>query len=179
MDLFAAVPQNLPKPVRLFLWAGIGGKPAVADYEALQPAICHPTSTVTLIGVFLNTRFSVSSRALLRLAAVAMAVGLPLGLLVGGAQPVAVGLIPAPWDKLAHTGVFALLAAAIGIASGWRGWPMAMLALGGAAMVGLADEWHQMFLPGRSAGWDDFAADCLGALIGTIAVWRFVSREPM
>ena len=47
------------------------------------------------------------------------------GLFVDGAQPVAVGLLTAPWDKLAHATVFA---------------------------VGVADELHQATLPGR-AGW--------------------------
>lgn len=109
----------------------------------------------------------------MRWVALALAIGLPLGLLVGGAQPVAVGLVPAPWDKLAHASVFAVLAAAIGYASGLRGMPMALLALGGASVIGMADEWHQVFLPGRSAGWDDLAADFAGALLGTVAVWRF------
>ena len=118
------------------------------------------------------TSFSGPVRGLMRWVALALAIVLPLGLLVGGAQPVAVGLVPPPWDKLAHAGVFAVLAAAIGYASGLRGLPMALLALGGAGAVGLADEWHQMFLPGRSAGWDDLAADCVGAMLGTAAVWR-------
>lgn len=121
----------------------------------------------------LATSFSGPVRSLMRLSAVVVAIGLPLGLLVGGAQPVAVGLVPAPWDKLAHASVFALLAAAMAYASGLRGLTMALLALGGAGLVGLADEWHQMFLPGRSAGWDDLAADCVGALLGAAAVWRF------
>jgi hypothetical protein len=121
---------------------------------------------------FLATHFFVSSPGVLRWGAVVLAIGLPLGLLVGGAQPVAVGLVPAPWDKLAHASVFAVLSAAIGYASGLRGWPMVLLALGGASAVGLADEWHQVYLPGRSAGWDDLVADCVGALLGTVAVWR-------
>ena len=107
---------------------------------------------------------------MLRLAAVALAIGLPLGLLIGGAQPVAVGLIPPPWDKLAHAAVFALLAAAIGYASGWRGGRMLVVAFVGAMAVGLADEWHQMFLPGRSAGLDDLAADATGAALGAVAL---------
>lgn len=109
----------------------------------------------------------------LRLAAVLLAVGLPLGLLIGGAQPVAVGLVPAPWDKLAHAAVFALLAGAIGHASGWRGRPMLVLAFCGAVAVGALDEWHQMVLPGRNAGWADLAADAVGAALGTAALlWR-------
>ena len=108
----------------------------------------------------------------LRVAALLLAVGLPLGLYIGGAQPVAVGLIPPPWDKLAHASVFALLAACIGYASGLRGRTMLLLAFGGALAVGVADEWHQVFLPGRSAGLDDLAANAVGAALGAWAVWK-------
>ena len=103
---------------------------------------------------------------MLRVLAVLLAVGLPLGLWVGGAQPVAVRLIPPPWDKLAHTGVFAVLAFCIGYASGLRGTSALLVAFGGAMGVGVVDEWHQLFLPGRSAGLDDLAADAVGAALG-------------
>ena len=106
----------------------------------------------------------------LRVAAVLLAVGLPLGLYFGGAQPVAVGLIPSPFDKLVHAGVFAVMAAAIGYASGLRGLPMLLVAWLGAVAVGCVDEWHQMYLPGRSAGWDDLAADAVGAAAGALAL---------
>lgn len=102
----------------------------------------------------------------LRLAAALLAIALPLGLFVGGAQPVAVGLVPAPWDKLLHALVFAVLAAAMGYASGMRGARVLLLAFCGAVLVGMLDEWHQMYLPGRSAGWDDLAADAVGAGLG-------------
>lgn len=102
-----------------------------------------------------------------------------LGILIGlfglGAQPVAVGLVPVPWDKVAHAAVFAVLAAAVGVASGLRGWRMVMLAVIGALLVGALDEWHQMFLPGRQAGVDDLAADVLGGLLGA---WLVVRRGP-
>jgi len=102
----------------------------------------------------------------LRVAAGGLAVALLAGLLVGGAQPAAVGLVPTPWDKLAHTAVFALLAASIGYASGLRGGRMLLVAIGGAVAVGVVDEWHQLYLPGRSAGLADLAADVLGAVAG-------------
>lgn len=102
--------------------------------------------------------------------ALTIAVGLPLGLWLGGAQPIAVGLVPVPWDKVVHAAVFAVLAAAFGYASGLRGWPMVAVAMVGALGVGLVDEWHQMFLPGRSAGLDDLAADAVGAALGTAAL---------
>ena len=106
----------------------------------------------------------------LRLSAVLLAVGLPLGLYFGGAQPVAVGLIPSPYDKLVHAGVFAVMAGAIGYASGLRRWPMLLLAWLGAVAVGVLDEWHQISLPGRNASMDDLTADAVGAAIGALAL---------
>jgi uncharacterized protein YfiM (DUF2279 family) len=87
-------------------------------------------------------------------------------LYVGGAQPVAVGLFPAPWDKLAHLLTFAVVGAAAGLAGGMRGWRMALCCIAGALLVGGMDEVHQMFLPGRSASWYDLAADAAGGLLG-------------
>jgi len=104
-----------------------------------------------------------------------LVLGILIGLFAGGAQPVAVNLIPSPWDKLAHAVIFALLTWAIGTASGLSGWRRLGLAFLGAALIGLFDEWHQMYLPGRKAGWDDFAADVTGSLIGIAlleAEWR-------
>jgi VanZ family protein len=109
-------------------------------------------------------------QGLLRLAAAFTAIGLPMGLFVGGAQPVAVGLISVPWDKLAHIGVFAVLAAAMGYATGMRGWPMLLTGFTYAMGVGVLDEWHQMYLPGRSAGVEDLAADAAGAALGATAL---------
>ena len=87
-------------------------------------------------------------------------------LYVGGAQPVAVGLFPAPWDKLAHLLTFAVVGMAAGLAGGMRGWRMVACCLAGALLVGGMDELHQMFLPGRSASWADLAADAAGGLLG-------------
>ena len=114
-------------------------------------------------------------KRVLRVAAVLLAVALPVGLLIGGAQPVAVGLVPEPWDKLVHAGVFAVLAACIGYASGLRGARMVVVAVVGAVAVGIADEWHQTYLAGRSAGLDDLGADALGALAGA---WFAARRLP-
>ena len=91
-------------------------------------------------------------------------------LFIGGAQPFAVNLIPAPWDKFAHIALFALIGAAIGLASGRSGVRMVLLAVAGALLLGLVDEWHQGFLPGRNAGMGDLAADLLGALAGALGL---------
>lgn len=124
-------------------------------------------------------------RRCLQWAALLLAIDLPLGLFIGGAQPVAVGLVPPPWDKMVHAMVFAVLAAAIGYASGLRGRVMPVVAFCGAMAVGAIDEWHQMYLPGRSAGWDDLAADAVGSALGTVLLhlrkrfqaWHRITRH--
>jgi hypothetical protein len=106
----------------------------------------------------------------LRVITVLVVLGILCVIFVLGAQPFAVGLVPALWDKLAHGGVFAALAIAIGLASSLRGWRMVLLAFGGAMLVGWLDEWHQVYLPGRQAGWDDLVADAVGGLLGALLV---------
>ena len=110
----------------------------------------------------------------MRMLAVLLAIAIVLALLIGGAQPVAVGLVPSPWDKLAHAAVFGVLAGTIGLASGRRGGRVLVLAFAGALLVGVLDEWHQVFLPGRSAGLDDLLADAVGAAIGALAARALV-----
>jgi hypothetical protein len=88
------------------------------------------------------------------------------GLYTLGAQPFAVGLFPSPWDKLAHAMTFALVGAAAGLASGTRGWRMLACCIAGAVMIGVMDEWHQAYLPGRTASWADLGADAMGGLLG-------------
>ncbi|WP_158593418.1 VanZ family protein [Nitrosovibrio sp. Nv6] len=102
-----------------------------------------------------------------RATAMLLTLGIVVSLFVGGAQPVAVNLIPEPWDKFAHGAIFALLAWTIGVASGLPGKRRLVVALLGSLLVGMLDEWHQMYLPGRQAGWLDLAADVSGSLIGT------------
>jgi VanZ family protein len=92
--------------------------------------------------------------------------GILFGLFTLGAQPFAADLIPSPWDHLLHLLVFAVLATAVGILTGQRGGRMVLLAVAGALLIGVLDEWHQVFLPGRHPGWDDLAMDALGSLSG-------------
>ncbi|MEO8992425.1 MAG: VanZ family protein [Nitrosospira sp.] len=96
-----------------------------------------------------------------------------VSLFLGGAQPIAVNLVPEPWDKLLHGAVFALLAWALGFASGFEGWRSLAVAFFGSLVVGLLDEWHQLYLPGRQAGWPDLVADMAGSLFGAVslALW--------
>lgn len=76
-----------------------------------------------------------------------------------GAKPIAVGLFPEPWDKLAHFSAFAVLTGLLHFATRGR-WPIAVAIV--AAAIGGLDEIHQIWLPGRVADINDFAADCCG-----------------
>jgi VanZ family protein len=50
---------------------------------------------------------------------------------------------------------------------------VATLAFAIAAGYAVTDEFHQMFVPGRSADVYDLAADAIGAVIGTTACWAW------
>jgi VanZ family protein len=88
-------------------------------------------------------------------------------------------------DKLAHLalyGVFGALATRSALrgridAHGWR--PGAFVAtLVVIALFALADEWHQEYIPGRSADPTDWVADVLGASGGIAAArWTLRNRE--
>lgn len=113
----------------------------------------------------------------LRVLALLLSLAILFGLFVLGSQPFAVGLVAVPWDKAAHACLFAVLAATIGLASGLRGWRMVLLAVGGALLVGVLDEWHQVILPGRQSGLDDLAADVVGGVFGALMVSRSSSSR--
>lgn len=109
-------------------------------------------------------QWGVPSRLMQRLALLP-AVALLSLFVWGGSRPEAAGLIPSPWDKLAHLVWFALLAGLLHVGLGLRRGIVVMLFCAG---VGLWDEWRQLSLPGRSAGWVDLLFDGLGIGVG---VW--------
>lgn len=46
----------------------------------------------------------------------------------------------------------------------WAAWSL-------ASLYGVGDEWHQSFIPGRNASWQDLLANTLGAGL-VVAAWR-------
>ena len=108
-----------------------------------------------------------------------------VGLFVGGAQQVAVGLFASPWDKMVHGAVFGLLGVLLAVAlngahlskqssvvSPRQALLVAVLLV---AVVAGVDELHQLRLPGRVASWSDWLADVAGAalaLAGLHKVWH-------
>jgi VanZ family protein len=60
----------------------------------------------------------------------------------------------------------------------------AIVAIAIVVLYAASDEWHQSFVPGRSAAFDDLAADSVAALLGTALSWAWgiiapVSRDEL
>lgn len=91
-----------------------------------------------------------------------------------GETSLAVGLIPSPWDKLAHAGTFGVIAFALWLACGRR-WLVACAAFGMA--LACYDEWRQLFLPGREADLLDLTADGVGVLIAAVIARRLFTKD--
>jgi VanZ family protein len=112
----------------------------------------------------------------LRVAGMLLALAIILSLFIVGAHPIAVNLIPSPWDKLAHGCIFALLTCSVGMASGLQGWRRLFIAIGTALLAGALDEWHQVYLPGRQAAWSDMMADVAGTIVGAALLAKGINR---
>lgn len=113
--------------------------------------------------------------AFIRIAALVLAVMILYFLVDLGSQPIAVGLVPPPWDKVAHFGVFAVLAFLVGFSAVVMGWsPRQILIFTFAALLLAAafDEWVQLRYPGRHADLGDFASDVAGILAGLLILAR-------
>ncbi len=110
---------------------------------------------------------------IIRFACFAAALIVVISLFWVGAKPVAVGLFPSGIDKIAHFSTFGLIAALLWM-SILRGWPLTLIAIVGA--IGAADEFHQSFLPGRSASLGDMAVD-LFAVVTVAAFMEYARRR--
>ena len=92
------------------------------------------------------------------------------------------GQLVAPWDKLVHMALFALVAIALGAWLGIRRqrdlWSCLLITV----LAGSVDEALQHFDPERTVDADDLLANVVGALIGTGAnalwwQWRDSTRK--
>ena len=121
----------------------------------------------------MRNAFAVRKFLMKRAVAALLAVVFLFALFVGGAQPEAAGLIAAPWDKLVHAVAFCVLTLLFihGFALPWG------YAAGAALLTGLADEWHQRFLSGRTASVEDWLADLAGVLLAAALLWWWHSRR--
>lgn len=101
---------------------------------------------------------------------------LVVALFWGGSQPFAVGLFPAPYDKLAHSLYFATLSLLLWLGTGGR-WSVLLFVT--VSAIGGLDELHQATLPGRQAGFDDFLTDTVaaGAVIAALEKYKTLLAE--
>ena len=78
-------------------------------------------------------------------------------------------------DKLQHLGVYAVLGWLIGRpllrAHGQPLAKAAVLAIAVTALYGVTDEWHQSFVPTRTASVADWLGDLVGAALGQLPLW--------
>lgn len=82
-----------------------------------------------------------------------------------------------PVDKILHAFAFGVLAflLALGNRVRWRRFNLWMVPLV-VASLGVVDEFHQSFVPGREVGWMDVAADAIGACFA-VALWWAANRQ--
>ena len=83
-------------------------------------------------------------------------------------------------DKLVHFACYGVLGWSMFRALALRGGPLrgALFVAGAIAIFAALDEWHQQFIPGRSADAADWVADVSGASLG-LAVAAAARRPPV
>ncbi|HMI82984.1 MAG TPA: VanZ family protein [Polyangiaceae bacterium] len=78
------------------------------------------------------------------------------------------------YDKLLHAGVYSILGGFtfLALPRSWSLRPSVLVLLAGVITTayGFTDEFHQLFVPGRSADLRDVLADCVGGFVGALAV---------
>lgn len=79
-----------------------------------------------------------------------------------------------PIDKLAHLLVFSFISVLLWFSS-LNPRPFIVFVM--TAMVGVADELHQYYIPERTASFADFSADFIGIII-TIVILSYTQRKP-
>ncbi len=107
-------------------------------------------------------------RSLLRVVGWVGAIIVALGIFLASASPDAGGVLtglPVGSDKVAHGLAYAVLAGLLTLGSR-RPWLAVLLAVA----YGFSDEFHQSFVPSRTADAYDLVADTVGAMVGAFAV---------
>lgn len=84
-------------------------------------------------------------------------------------------------DKIGHAGLFGVLGAALAYGRMRASAPpphLVLLLVG--SLYGVADEWHQSFVPGRTASPGDLLADVAGVALGywLVMLWHHRTGAP-
>jgi VanZ family protein len=102
-------------------------------------------------------------------------VGMTIQLLLLAEPPFAEPIISTISDKAVHFMFFGVMAFLLWITTDKR-WPLAVWAV--VAMIGVIDETHQAFVPGRTSDVNDWLADGFGAATALMVARKTTPREP-
>lgn len=80
-------------------------------------------------------------------------------------------------DKVVHASMYAALGALVARALAQGGRRAFVLPLAMIALLAAGDEWHQLWIPGRSADVRDWMADVAGATVGLAFTYMALSRR--
>lgn len=107
--------------------------------------------------------------------ATAVALFLIANLFYHGAQPYAVGAVPAPWDKPVHMLLFFMLGTLAWVAfAGRRFWAVFVV----CAVVAGTDELAQLMNPGREVELLDWLADVTGVALAGLVLAQLRRQVP-
>ncbi|WP_374090207.1 VanZ family protein [Methylomicrobium lacus] len=89
-------------------------------------------------------------------------------------QGVTAHRVAAPWDKLVHASVYGFLSGLLwcGLVTRQKFWRLLVL----MAILGMAHEWLQLYLPGRTSSVWDWLADVSGSLT-VMLYWRWQNER--
>ena len=122
----------------------------------------------------MRTRIQTPPPTWLRAACLAAFAALLAQLFLLDEPRLAIDLANATWDKLLHAAAFGGLALLYWVGVGFRA-PLASWFL--ITAIGALDEFHQVFIPTRTADVLDAVADAVGAAV-VILVLQHLSRAP-
>jgi len=120
-----------------------------------------------------GTVYPMTNSYIYRFSFISFSLSLVLALFIAGSQPQAAGLFLSPVDKLVHFLYFGIFTFAIVMSNTMPLKYAAILAV----TLGAADELHQILLPGRMPGIDDWLADCFGAII-VVCIFSAIRKQP-
>jgi len=81
-------------------------------------------------------------------------------------------------DKVVHAGLYAVLGMALGFGRARSAAPpphLVLILVG--ALYGATDEFHQVFVRGRSPDWADWVADIVGVVSGYLVMLTLLTRR--
>lgn len=107
---------------------------------------------------------------------IAAAFFMAVTLFVGAEEVGRAHFFPPSWDKVVHFCYYGMMAILLTHGLGRRWWWIPLFAV---PIVGVLDEWHQFYTPGRDASVFDWLADAAGTIVAVYGyrVGKAVTRS--